>query len=115
MLHGIFHDPYFSHYALLVAAMHILFGESIPERSLSRANRYLQRLCEMFASLHGQCYYHVKKVVFTCTYIVHRRRCMFDEYSKRMFKTGDHCGHTPVSPLSPSVDKSSGGFMAPDV
>ena len=43
MLHGILYDPYFSHYTLLVAAMHILFGESIPERSLSRANRYLQR------------------------------------------------------------------------
>lgn len=54
VLHGKLEEPYFSHYALLVAAMHILLSQSIPKRSLVKADRYLQRFCETFASLYGQ-------------------------------------------------------------
>ena len=54
VLHGKLEEPYFSHYALLVVAMHILLSQSIPKRSLVKADRYLQRFCETFASLYGQ-------------------------------------------------------------
>lgn len=54
ILDGILPEPYFSHYALLVAAIHILFGDEIQSAALTRADLYLRRFYEVFASLYGQ-------------------------------------------------------------
>ena len=53
VLHGILPDPFFSHYSLLVAATHILLGESISQSALRCAEQYLHRFYEMFANLYG--------------------------------------------------------------
>ena len=54
VLYGILPEPYFTHYALLVAAMHILLGEDTSESSLERAGIYLGQFYQNFSSLYGQ-------------------------------------------------------------
>lgn len=53
VLNGILADPYFTHYSLLVAAMHILLSECITPSELRRAELYIHRFYEMFATLYG--------------------------------------------------------------
>lgn len=61
VLQGILPDPYFTHYCLLVAAMHVFLADCVSLSSLSAAEQYLHRFCQMFAALYGTC---------TCTYIL---------------------------------------------
>lgn len=54
ILHGILPEPYFTHFAFLVEAVHILLGESMSETSLVSADTYLRRFYEKFSDLYGQ-------------------------------------------------------------
>ena len=54
MLHGILPDPYFTHYSLVVAAVHLLLSDTITEAMLNKAEQYLNRFYEMFAALYGK-------------------------------------------------------------
>ena len=75
VLHGIFPDPFFSHYTLLVAATHIFLSESISSSALRCAEQYLHRFYGMFANLYGRCgvydfYIYAHKHIFTRTMYV---------------------------------------------
>ena len=54
ILEGLLPDPYFTHYSLLVAGMHILLGQSISFHSLQMAEKYLLRFYEMRSPLYGE-------------------------------------------------------------
>ena len=54
VLHGILTEPYYTHYCLLVAALHILLSSSISGTDLQRARAYLDRFYKEFATLYGQ-------------------------------------------------------------
>ena len=54
VLHDILPDPYFTHYSLLVAAMHIMLGKTISTQRLKIGEEYLRRFYEMFSSLYGK-------------------------------------------------------------
>jgi hypothetical protein len=47
-------EPYFSHCSLLVAAVHILLGQSLSLHSLRMAEKYLLRFYEMYSPLYGK-------------------------------------------------------------
>ena len=47
-------EPYFTHYSLLVVAMHILLGQSISLQFLLMAEKYLLRFYQMLSSLYGK-------------------------------------------------------------
>ena len=53
-------DPYFTHYNLIVAAMHIILERSVSTESLQQGEQYILRFYEMFSDLYG------KRV--SCTY-----------------------------------------------
>ena len=53
-------DPYFTHYNLIVAAMHIMLGRSVSTESLQQGKQYILQLYEMLSHLYG------KRV--SCTY-----------------------------------------------
>ena len=55
VLCGILPDPYFTHYSLVVAAIHLLLSETITDTMLHKAEQYLNRFYEMFAALYGKC------------------------------------------------------------
>lgn len=54
VIHGVLPEPFFTHYTLLVAALHILLSTSISQSNLRRATRYLDRFYENFSALYGQ-------------------------------------------------------------
>ena len=54
VLEGLLPEPYFTHYSLLVAAMHILLGQSLSFHSLQMAEKYLLRFYEMLSPLYGR-------------------------------------------------------------
>lgn len=62
VLQGILPDPFFTHYALLVAAMQLLLSDSISPAALQSAEQYLHRFYEMFADLYGM-YNCIKKLI----------------------------------------------------
>ena len=53
VLHEVLPDPYFTHYALLVAAMHVFLGDTISQNDFRWAELVLYRFCESFAELYG--------------------------------------------------------------
>lgn len=53
VLHGLLPEPFYTHYTLLVAAMHILLSTSISPSALGRAKKYLGKFCQTFAALYG--------------------------------------------------------------
>ena len=54
VLYNILPEPYFTHYSLLVAAMHIMLGKNISTQRLKIGEEYLRRFYEMFSSLYGK-------------------------------------------------------------
>ena len=71
VLHGSLPDIYFSHYALLVTAMHIFLGENINQPDFRRAELYITKFYEMFADLYGMLCVHVHVPVI--------HQCIFQE------------------------------------
>ena len=53
VLHRILPDPYFTHYSLLVAAMHLLLSDVVTDAMLHKSEQYLNRFYGMFATLYG--------------------------------------------------------------
>jgi hypothetical protein len=60
VLQGLLPDPY---YTLLVAAMHLLLGESIDLSAFQRAERYLEKFYKLFATLYGM-YNHTNDICY---------------------------------------------------
>ena len=63
VLHGILPDPYFTHYALLVAAMHVFLSAHISESDFRRAELCLQRFYEIFADMYGEFHAYACNIV----------------------------------------------------
>lgn len=53
VLNGLLPEPYYTHYTLLVAAVHTLLSSSITQSALRRAEVCLEKFCEKFAALYG--------------------------------------------------------------
>ena len=85
VLLGVLPEPYFSHYCLLVAAMHILYVEEIRRSDVTRARSYLLRFYEMLPTLYGNSHnrFNVECNIITpgenaCTMNVHMLRHLVD-------------------------------------
>lgn len=52
-MYGVLPEPYFTHYSLLVVAVHIILGDSITTPMIEKAEKYLYRFYEMFSTLYG--------------------------------------------------------------
>lgn len=53
VLSGVLPEPFFTHYSLLVAGMHILLSDSVTEDSIHQAEVYLLRFYQMYSTLYG--------------------------------------------------------------
>ena len=65
VLHGLLPDPYFTHYALLVAAMHILLYDAISQSALQIDDICLHRFYVKLSDLYGELF-----SLCTCRYIL---------------------------------------------
>ena len=65
VLDGILQDPYFTHYALLVAAMHVFLSDDISQSEFRWAEICIHRFCRNFADLYGKP--HIVNVYIFCT------------------------------------------------
>ena len=105
VLHGILEDPYFTHYCLLVAAMHLMLGSSVSEKDIKQAESYLHRFYVMLPTLYGK--YFIESEHTSMTIVSFRRKCLHDEcahartHSRLCKELGDPCGLIPAFLSSP--------------
>ena len=61
MLNGLLPELFYTHYTLVVAAMHVLLSTSISPSALDRAKKYLDKFCETFAALYGNLQHEIHR------------------------------------------------------
>ena len=54
VLNDILPEPYLSHYALLVGAVHVFLSDNITKDMFLWADAALQKFCELFEELYGK-------------------------------------------------------------
>ena len=98
VLHEILPNPYFAHYALLVAAMHIYLGDSITQSDFRWAELVIHRFCESFAELYGTSSSRVytRVVIHVCqtfrTQQLHHECASFEAHSRVCQELGTTVG-----------------------